>query len=384
MQGLNFPVATAVSTLTMEEIAAYSSIQLFLVTARRSQPQYTLSADDAPAVMAICQLVQGMPLAIELAAAWIGVLAPAEIAAELVHNLDFLAREVHDLPLRQRSMRAIFDTSWRLLNSLEQSVYQKLSIFRSGFTRQAAEQIAEASLLTLTALVNKSLIGYDHHTSRYGMHELLRQYAADKLVQTADGENFVRNQHSAYYCALLKAQSDALELVQQPAIRMSIANDYENIAAAWDWATANGQAERLFETIDSLSSFFVRLARVQEGVIQLEKTVRKLEELCTYSPTDSHLQYVYIKVLAHYGNFVDIVGRSEEARKLLQKSLECLSLPGLTEEDTRSLRARFLVGWGIHFMVMKRSNTTYRPWNYPILSELSGMWQKCCYRRAAQ
>ncbi len=139
LQGLHFPVVTTVATLTVEEIAAYSSIQLFLGTTRRSQPKYILTADDAPAVMAICQLVQGMPLAIELAAAWIDVLAPAEIAAELVHNLDFLAREVHDLPLRQRGMRAIFDTSWRLLTTLEQTAYQKLSIFRSGFTRQAAE-----------------------------------------------------------------------------------------------------------------------------------------------------------------------------------------------------------------------------------------------------
>ncbi len=176
------------------------------------------------------------------------------------------------------------------------------------------------------------------------MHELLRQYAADRLAQAADGENIVRDQHCAYYCTLLKAQSDALEVVQQPAIRMSIANDYGNIAAAWDWATDKGQTARLFETIDSLSSFFVRLARVQEGLIQLGKAVGKLEELRTNDPTDTHLQYVYVKVLAHYGNFVDIVGRRAEARKLLQKSLECFSLPGLIEIDTRALRA-LILGW---------------------------------------
>ncbi len=345
MQGLHVPMTTAMTTtLNVAEMATYSSVQLFLATAQRSQPHYALTTDDAPAVMAICQLVQGMPLALELAAAWISVLTPAEIAAELMRDLDFLASEAHDLPLRQRSIRAVFDTSWRLLTKNEQALYPKLSIFRNGFTRQAAEQITGASLSGLATLVNKSLLQYDHRTNRYNLHELLHQFDADKLAQTPAVETIIREQHSTYYCAFLAAQADKLNFVTEPLTRMPIAADFENIFAAWAWATDYGRLERLSETIDSLSSLCMRLTRCQEYVFLLKSTVTKLEELCASHLRETQLQYVYAKVLAYYGNVVELVGNRVEARQLLQKSLNYFCLPELIDKDTRTMRA-FILGW---------------------------------------
>jgi predicted ATPase/DNA-binding SARP family transcriptional activator len=345
MQGLSVPPPTATTaTSPVADMATYSSVQLFLSTVQRSRPYYTLSTADVPAVTAICQLVQGMPLALELAATWMSVLTPAEIAAELTRNLDFLASDLHDLPLRQRSMRTVFDASWRLLTKNEQAVYPKLSIFRNGFTRQAAEQVTGASLSVLATLVNKSLLQYDHRSNRYSLHELLRQFGADKLAQTPTIETVVREQHSTYYCAFLATQADKLNFVTEPLTRMPIAADFENISAAWAWATEYRRLERLLETIDSLSSLCMRLTRCQEYALLLKGTVTKLEELCASHLKDTQLQYVYAKVLAYYGNVVELIGNRVEARQLLEKSLDYFYLPEMMDKDACTVRA-LILGW---------------------------------------
>ncbi|UCC75796.1 MAG: GNAT family N-acetyltransferase, partial [Anaerolineales bacterium] len=171
---------------TLDDAAQYSAVELFRQSARRAQPGFALSDDNVADVIRICHLVQGMPLGILLAAAWVGVLTPVEIASEIGQSLDFLEAQLRDLPQRQRSMRAVFDHSWRLLSEREREVFQRLSVFRGGFTRQAARQVAGASLRQLRALVEKSLLQRDPQ-GRYGVHDLLRQYAAQRLAEV-DGE----------------------------------------------------------------------------------------------------------------------------------------------------------------------------------------------------
>ncbi len=110
-------------------------------SARRARPGFELEADDVKYVARICRLVQGMPLGIRLAAAWVEMLAPEEIAAEIGQGLDFLETGLSDVPERQRSIRAVFDHSWDLLTEREREVFQQLSVFRGGFTRDAAQKI---------------------------------------------------------------------------------------------------------------------------------------------------------------------------------------------------------------------------------------------------
>ena len=137
--GLPFPAPGQPATL--EAQAGYPAIDMFVQSAQALQPDFALSADTAPAVARICQLVEGLPLGIELAAAWIRVLSCDEIAQEISRNLDFLSSAMHDLPARQRSLRAVFDYSWNLLSAPEQQALRQLAVFRGSFTREAATAV---------------------------------------------------------------------------------------------------------------------------------------------------------------------------------------------------------------------------------------------------
>jgi ATP/maltotriose-dependent transcriptional regulator MalT len=144
-----------------------------------------------------------MPLGIVLAAAWVEMLSLREIADEIVQNLDFLQTEKRDIPERQRSIRAVFEYAWNLLSTKEQDVLQHLSVFRGSFTRHAAQSVTGINLLTLSALVNKSLLWRNPDNGRFEMHELLRYYAEEQLEIAGELE-IARDMHAAYYAGVLQ------------------------------------------------------------------------------------------------------------------------------------------------------------------------------------
>jgi predicted ATPase len=174
VQGLPLPPADQ-----REGLEAYSAVALFLQSARRLAPDFALETCNQADVVRICQLVDGVPLGIELAAAWVRTLSCSEIAQEIERNLDFLTTSARDVAERHRSLRAAFDHSWNLLSAEEQEVMRQLSVFRGGFQREAAEQVAGAPLPLLSALVDKSLLRRDP-AGGYTQHELIRQFAAAK------------------------------------------------------------------------------------------------------------------------------------------------------------------------------------------------------------
>ncbi|MFN2167754.1 MAG: ATP-binding protein, partial [Anaerolineae bacterium] len=210
--GIAFPERIPDNAQRTQEFAA---IELFLAAARRLRPGFEPGDTDLGEIARICRLVQGMPLGILLAAAWSGVLCPAEIAAEIEKGLDFLEADWTDVPERQRSIRAVFDRSWNLLTGPEKRVFQALSVFSGGFTREAAQHVSGASLGELRALAAKSLLQVTP-SGRYQIHELLRQYAAEKLDSTLDAAMGVRERHCVYYTAALKRWGAPLTGAQQP------------------------------------------------------------------------------------------------------------------------------------------------------------------------
>ena len=157
---------------TEEVFADFDAVELFVMYARRSRPDFVLRDEDRTAVTRICQLVEGMPLGLELAANWVRTLSPEDIAEELATDIDLLAAERADMPMRQRSMRAAFDYSWSLLNEAEQDVLMKLAVFRGGCTRESAKIVAGAGVRTLGSLVDQSLLKHDAE-GRYSIHELI-------------------------------------------------------------------------------------------------------------------------------------------------------------------------------------------------------------------
>jgi len=235
LSGMDFP-----DWETPEDALEYSAVKLFLQSARRVQPGFELAAGDLRYVARICRLVQGMPLGILLAAAWLTMLTPAEVAAEIEASLDFLETDLRDVPERQRSMRAIFDHSWNLLTAREQAVMQALSVFRGGFAREAAQQVAGASLRELRSLVDRSLLQRDP-AGRYGIHELLRQYAAEKLRKVPAEDAAARDSHCAYYAGFLQGREAQLLGRGQRQALAEIGAEIENVRTAWDWAVARAR-----------------------------------------------------------------------------------------------------------------------------------------------
>ena len=181
----------------------YSAVDLFADRAWRLNSTFSL-ADERKHVIRICQLLEGMPLALELAAGWIDTLPCAEIAAEIEQDLSILASDTRDMPDRHRSMRAVLDHSWQRLTVAEQAVFPKLSVFRGGFEREAAEQVAGATLRILSDLVRKSWLRMSG--GRYDIQEVLRQYAHEGLLAARDSDATLAA-HCRYYAAFMQQRA---------------------------------------------------------------------------------------------------------------------------------------------------------------------------------
>jgi predicted ATPase len=263
LEGLTVP-----ANGSAEELESFSAPQLFLQRARRLNRNFGQQPAERHAIGQICRLVGGIPLALELAAAWTKALACHEIAREIERNLDFLAIAVRDLPERHRNMRAVFDYSWQMLTAQERQLFQRLSVCRGGFTWAAAEAIAgevpwtdndlrvdEAGevqlthrqpdvLKVLSGLVDKSFL---QHTAsgRYEVHELMRQYGAAQLRSDPDNEARSHNLHAAYYLNLLAHQEPLMKGRGQRLAHQRVAQEFENIKLGWLHAAEQGQAELL-------------------------------------------------------------------------------------------------------------------------------------------
>ncbi len=250
--GLDFP-----DWETPEDALQYSAVKLFIQSARRVDPSFTLQTENLDYVARICRLVDGLPLGILLAAAWLDMLRLDEIADEIANNINFLEAELTDLPERQRSIHAVFEYSWNLLNDAERAVFMKASIFRGGFSREAIQKIAGVNLRVLQALVNKSLLRRDITSGRYEIHELLRQFGQEILEQSADYID-VRTKHSEYYLKYIAQLTPQLKGQNQLIAINAADQDLENIRAAWDWAVQNESTdliETAFEGVDLFTTF---------------------------------------------------------------------------------------------------------------------------------
>ena len=225
-----------------DEAMQASGAQLFLEAANRSNPGFVIETDDLDALAEILRLTGGMPLGILLAAAWVDMLPIDEIAAEIGKSADFLETEMEDIPDRQRSIRAVFDYSWALLSPEERDTFMALSVFRGGFSREAAESAAGASLRGLARLVSKSLLTANPDTGRYEVHELLRNYAAAELERDPDRHRQVLQAHAAFYADLMGEAPFLMSHGHQAQLLAMVEGDIENIRSAWRHHVSTGYA----------------------------------------------------------------------------------------------------------------------------------------------
>ncbi|MDQ3248753.1 MAG: tetratricopeptide repeat protein, partial [Chloroflexota bacterium] len=246
--------------------AEYGAVQLFLARARQTGAQFDPYSDpkQAAAIARICRLLQGIPLGIEMAAAWVHMLPCAEIANEIAQNLDFLTSSHSNAPLRQRSMRAVFAHSWHLLTGPEQAVLAALSVFQGGFQREAAITVAQASLMTLRNLVDKSLLKFT--AGRYELHELLRQFAAEKLQLDPTNEQIVQERHVHYFLALAQEVAARLRDADITPRLDQLEGEHDNLRSALVWSLAKTeQIEIGLRLASALSLYWYHRGHWREG-----------------------------------------------------------------------------------------------------------------------
>ncbi|MCB0037632.1 MAG: AAA family ATPase, partial [Anaerolineales bacterium] len=212
--------------------ALAEAMALFSQTAVRVKPDFDQEAEEA-AVAQICQFVGGHPLAIELAASWTRVMSCSQIAAQIQQDLDFLAHAPRNAPARHQSLRALFDHSWQLLTSAEQTALAKLSVFRGGFSQEQVQIVAGATWPILLGLVDKSLVE-TRGDNRFDVHELVRQYTAAKLAEL-DQLAAAHHAHFAAYHALARHLSGWFTSRKAAESFHQSAHEHDNYRAALQW-----------------------------------------------------------------------------------------------------------------------------------------------------
>jgi predicted ATPase/class 3 adenylate cyclase len=232
-----------------------AAVRLFVDRARQVDSGYTLTDDERPHVERVCGLVNGMPLGIELAAAWASTLPCGEIADEIERNLGFLETTMQDVPERHRSLRAAFDQSWRLLSDDERRVFSRLAVFRGSFTRDAAAAVAGAGLPELQGLVSKSLVRRAG-LGRFELHELLRQYAFERLAAEQAELAEARERHARFYVGMVAARAEALIGERMMEARDELRLEIDNLRAGAEWAVTQWSEDEARAVLSSLQLFF--------------------------------------------------------------------------------------------------------------------------------
>jgi tetratricopeptide (TPR) repeat protein len=292
---------------------------------------FQVGEDDSSAIRHITQLLEGMPLGLELAGTWVNTLSCQEIADEISRGLDILETSLGDISERQHSMRAVFDHSWNLLSGREQVLLSRLAVFRGSFSRQAAEQIAGISLRELSGFVDKSLVRRNSQ-GRFDLHDLLRQYCMEKLAQSPTDNQETCHRHCVFYSTRMSEWNEQLGSEKQGQALREIETELENILAAWDWAVHQRQCACTEQAVDGLCMFFMRRARFTEGLDACQKAIDAIEGV---ELQDEHVNQSRLaaRLLAWQAIFCINLELFEKAKQLLQRSQEVLNDPVLNEQQ---------------------------------------------------
>lgn len=323
------------------KLETYSATALFLQSARRAHSGFELKPADQPAVARICELVDGLPLGIELAAAWVRMLSCAEIAQEIERNLDFLTAVNRGAPERHQSLRTAFDHSWNLLAAEERRILGRLSIFRGGFSREGAQYVAGTTLPVLSALVDKFLVRRVGEGS-YSIHELVRQFVRGYLQEHPDELAAARQRHSDYYAEWVERLESRLKSSEQRASMLLLSQEYSNIPLASEWALTHGLVQNVRRLLRALFVFFELRSWYQEAVNLFQQMITRLQTYAAQNQIDLSAgasgpsrDYAIClgQLLALQGLFTFRVGRanpasdpgaSSQAQILLRQSLSLL------------------------------------------------------------
>lgn len=309
LQGLSLPEHSQL------DLNNYDATALFIHKARRLKRDFDAEAEKSH-LLELCRRLEGWPLGIELAAAWVRQLSVKEIAERIEKNMDVLASRVRTSQSRHQSARAAFNYSWQLLQQKEQDVLVRLAIFEDGFTTEAAFQVATTNLQGLAALVDKSLLRITE-AGRYDRHPLIYDFCYEKLLNHAD-KDAVAARHAEYFFALAKEAYHYLHTTEQLLWLEKLEAERGNIQAVLVWCQENAHVVQGLELATNLSTLWYIHNHLSYAIGWL-RTLRAALPADEPSPSRRHLK---ARSLRCEGNLVWQLGFHDEASHLYQASLE--------------------------------------------------------------
>lgn len=299
---------------------AYPALALFQQTAERVKHDLRLMDDDWRAAARICRLVEGAPLALELAAARVRETPLPAMVTAIEEDLDFLSTRMADVPSRHRSLRAAIDHSWQLLRAEQQAAFARLSVFRGGFTADAARPIAGAADDVLNGLARQSLLRRVD-AGRYGLHESLRQFAGEQLARFISAQAETRRRHARYYLELLASQEARLLGRQTAEAQALIRPDLDNVRAAWVWAVSHQDAKLIGRGLIGFYRFFNAAGLMHEGLQAVEDALNAVAR----AEADGNVSLVRARLLAKKARFLNIQGQYSQAAGAARVATEILA-----------------------------------------------------------
>ncbi len=307
-------------TLSLEALTHFAAIELFKQRAQSVQPDFTINHENAKAVAEICYRLDGLPLAIELAAARLKIFSPQAILARLEKRFELLKGGPRDVPARHQTLRQAIAWSDDLLEAEEKILFRRLAVFAGGCSLDAAEAIcgdfADATLDGIAALVDKSLLRQDRATDgepRFMMFETIREYALERLQASGDWEA-VRRAHADFFLALAEKAEPQLTGPEQKAWCDQLAKEHDNFRAVFNWVQATGEVNLGLRLGGALWRFWLWHGHVREGYERLNALLAL--------PNAAPHKKERAKALNGAGTVANILCDYRAARAFLQESLE--------------------------------------------------------------
>jgi predicted ATPase/DNA-binding SARP family transcriptional activator len=347
VEGLEIPDEQApLSKAETESItSAFSALKLFEQSAVRVQPSFAITGQNYATIVQICRIVQGMPLAIEMAACWLEIFSPEEIRDEIARSLDFLQSNLRDLPDRQRSLRAVFDASWSLLDKQARPIMKALSVFRAGFTREAAQAVTGASAKTLLDATNKSWI-QRLAGGRYQMHELLRQFCFEKLQQEAVTFEQVKKQYCEYYASYGTTLWQAMKGRDQKSAFTAAGEEFENFNTAWAWLVEKNQIGTAVEDLLPSMFYYAEIRVLTPDLLQMAESTLHLLQRVPLRPERHKWEIILNTALIIPGRFAvyEVIGFGIQ-KDVIQSIWSLLEQEGASyQADYWSIRLAYAYG----------------------------------------
>ncbi len=296
----------------------FDAIDLFIQAARQKQPAFGASDEEMHDIARICQHLQGVPLAIELAAHWVRILSCSQINAEIARGLEILRSTQHNLPARHRSMRAVFDHSWVLLDPDHQRMYSGLSVFSGGFDLGSARAVVGAKAADLLALADRSLV-QKISPDRFEIHELLRQFAAEKLAEDKRRAVEVLAAHAEYFLSFLQRLDPASAPEQAAPTWETSAAELNNIRLAWKTVLDLNDLEGMARGLPGLAQHFLLHGPLDEGKDLIQAT---LDQLNGDQARGSQAAGLAANIRAHLARFGIAKGQYQSAMEWAQASVQ--------------------------------------------------------------